>query len=135
EIRQRLYLHRVSKVRRLLNAEEISTALVKRDFKLMRCETLSFSHQIGLFSEAPGDIVAQSGAHLANILFAPQGTRVFALFSNAPGTNFYIWSALGALLGHEVINIAGWRIIGSAPGRAPKVHEAFTVPLSLVTPF
>lgn len=135
DIGQRLYLHRVSKTRSLLNATEISEALVARDFRLVRCETLTFVQQIGLFSATPGDIVAQSGGHLANILFAPKGTRVFALFSNAPGTNFYLWSALGALLEHEVINIVGWRIVGSAPGHLPKAHEAFTLPPSLLTPF
>lgn len=131
----RLWLQRDSAVRQLLNASEIETALAARKFDSVRCQTLPFSHQVGLFSKAGGGIVAQSGAHLANIIFAPRGTRVFALFSNAPGTNFYLWSALGAILGHDVVNIAGWRIIGTAPGRAPVVDESFTVPVSLVTPF
>jgi predicted O-linked N-acetylglucosamine transferase (SPINDLY family) len=131
----RLLLERNGLMRNMLNATELTAALKERDFDVARCEELTFSEQVGLFSTSGGGIVAQSGAHLANILFAPKGTRVFALFSNAPGTNFYLWSALGALLGHDIINVAGWRIIGTAPGRAPEAHEAFTVPVSLVTPF
>lgn len=131
----RLWLQRDSAVRQLLNASEIETALAARKFDSVRCQMLPFSHQVGLFNKAGGGIVAQSGAHLANIIFAPRGTRVFALFSNAPGTNFYLWSALGAILGHEVINVAGWRVIGTAVGSAPPAHESFSVPAALITPF
>lgn len=131
----RLCLERKGLMRNLLNADELNSVLEERDFDVVRCENLSFSEQVGLFSQAGGGIVGQSGAHLANLLFAPKGTRIFALFSNAPGTNFYLWSALGALLGHDIINVAGWRILGTAPGRAPQAHEAFTLPVSLVTPF
>lgn len=131
----RLYLPRDSSVRKLLNSHDIEAALRLRDFDVMRCETLSFCGQVNLFSQSGGGIVGQSGAHLANMLFAPAGTRVFALFSNAPGTNFYLWSVLGAILDHDVINVAGWRIMGTAPGRMPQAHESFTVSPAMLTPF
>lgn len=132
---RRLWLQRISNVRSLLNADEIQTGLLEMGFDPVNCATLSFSEQAILFSQASGGIVGQSGAHMANMIFAPRGTRVLALFSNAPGTNFYFLAALGAILGHEIINVAGWRIFGTTKGKMPAAHEHFTVPVSLVTPF
>lgn len=131
---RRLHLVRDSAIRRVLNADAVREALEDRDFDTLRCGAMSLSEQIRLFSDA-GTIVAQSGAHLTNMLFTPPGARVFPLFSNAPGTNYYLWSVLGAVLGHEVINIAGWRIAGTCAGRAPEAHEDFTLPTVLLAPF
>lgn len=132
---KRAYLDRNSNLRKLLNAEEIRSELTtRRGFDVIDTGGLTFSQQVRKMGRVK-EIVGQSGAHLANMLFAPEGTRVFPLYSNAPGTNFYFWSQLGAILGHEVINIAGWRIEGTASGVAPEAHEDFSVPKSLVTSF
>lgn len=132
---ERIYLDRNSNIRKLLNAEELRSELVDHhDFGVIDCGRLTFSEQVRKMGHAK-EIVGQSGAHLANMLFAPEGARIFPLYSNAPGTNFYFWSQLGAVLGHEVINVAGWRIEGTASGIAPEAHEDFTVPKSLLTPF
>ncbi|MEQ9692885.1 glycosyltransferase 61 family protein [Shimia sp. SDUM112013] len=135
EDEQHLYLRRDGAIRKILNPEEVQNALVTRGFDVVRCGALHFADQVQLFGRARCEIVAQSGAHLTNMLFAPESSRILALFSNAKGTNFYLWSALGKLLGHEVINIAGWRVAGSAPGNVPEAHEDFTVPTNLITPF
>ncbi len=131
---ERLLLRRESGVRRLVNAPEIEAALVARDFTVMNFGQMSFAEQVRAAAGAEV-IVGQSGAQLANMVFARPGTRIFPLYSNAPGTNYYIWSVIGAALGLEVINIAGWRLIGSATGNAPVVHENFTLPPALLTPF
>ena len=132
---ERAYLDRKSNLRKLLNAEEIRSELTTRHgFDVVDTGGLTFSQQVRKMGRVK-EIVGQSGAHLANMLFAPEGARVFPLYSNAPGTNFYFWSQLGTILGHEVINIAGWRIEGTASGVAPEAHEDFSVPKSLVTSF
>ncbi|QUJ76010.1 DUF563 domain-containing protein [Sulfitobacter albidus] len=131
----RLFLERNGLMRNMHNAPEISAALKERGFDSVTCERMTFSDQVSVFSQAGGGIVGQGGAHFANMLFSPKGTRVFALFSNAPGTDLYVLSTLGAMLGHDVVNVVGWRIVGTAPPPAAPVEEAFTVPVSLVTPF
>lgn len=130
----RLLLWRESGVRRLLNGQELLSALQDRDFEVPNCAQLSFADQVRLVARAEA-IVGQSGAHLANMLFARAGTRVFPLYSNAPGTNYNIWSGLGAVLGQEVTNVVGGHIIGTAgPGR-PAAHDDFTLPIHQLLPF
>ncbi len=132
---ERLFLIRKGNIRKMLNAEDLQSDLVDHhDFGALDCARLSLSDQVRKMARAT-DIVGQSGAHLANMLFAPEGARVFPLFSNAPGTNFYFWSQLGGALGHEVINVAGWRIEGTAKGVTPEAHEDFTLPKSQLLPF
>jgi predicted O-linked N-acetylglucosamine transferase (SPINDLY family)/capsular polysaccharide biosynthesis protein len=103
---EKLLLWRHSKVRRLRNAAALRKMLETRGFKTVDPAKLSFSDQIRLLSRAR-IVVAQSGAQLANMVFAPPGCRIFALFSDAPGVNYRLWSALAAALGHELINLAG----------------------------
>lgn len=132
--RDRLLLWRESGVRRLLNGQDLLSALQERDFEVPNCAHLSFADQVRLVARAEA-IVGQSGAHLANMLFARAGTRVFPLYSNAPGTNYNIWSGLGAVLGQAVTNVVGWHIVGTAgPGR-PEAHDDFTLPVHQILPF
>ncbi|SIS59440.1 glycosyltransferase 61 family protein [Phaeovulum vinaykumarii] len=130
---ERLFLHREASVRRLLNAGELHHALGARGFVTANFANLGFAEQVQMIAGAH-DIVGQSGAHLANIVFARPGTRIFALFSNAPGTNYTMWSQIGAALDLEVVNVAGPRLIGSS-GAGPAAHEHFSVPASQLIPF
>ncbi len=131
---QRLFLWRVSGARRLRNAEEFHNALEPRDFTTANCADLSFADQVRLFAAARA-VVGQTGAHLANMLFAPKGTPVFPLYSNAPGSNYALWSSLGALLGHPVVTLVGPAAVGSAGPGQVRAHEDFTVPVAQVLPF
>lgn len=131
---RKIYFKRESTVRRMLDASALEEALRERGFRIVRCDQISFARQVQLAANAD-IIVAQSGAHLANILFARPGTRIFALYSNAPGTNYYLWDGIGRALGLEVINVAGWRIVGSTPRGIGRVHEDFTLPLANLLPF
>ena len=131
---RRIYLKRESRRRRILNLPEIEEILEARGFETVPCDRLDFAEQIRQIANA-GTIVAQSGAQLANMVFAAPGTRIFPLFSNAPGTNFHLWSALGEILGQDVTNIAGWRVRGTAPAHVPEAHEDFTLWAGLLAPF
>ncbi|MGB5068058.1 MAG: glycosyltransferase 61 family protein, partial [Albidovulum sp.] len=131
---RRLFLRRESKWRKLLNREAIEQSLCDRGFTSVDFSKLSFAEQIRHMANADA-VVAQSSAHLANLVFARPGCRVFALFSDAPGSNYNLWSGLGAPLGIEVTNIVGWRVPGSTFGQAPEAHEHFTVPLPQITAF
>ncbi|MEY8098802.1 glycosyltransferase 61 family protein [Falsihalocynthiibacter sp. S25ZX9] len=134
---KRLFLDNGSDDQRVANFPKVREALNQQGFENHTCVDLQFSELLRLFAQA-GDIVGQSDAHLANMLFAPKGARVFALLSNTPGTNYYYWSALGECLGSHVVNIAGPRIKSSAIRGVQgfqSVYEDFFVPVPLVTPF
>lgn len=131
---RKILLRRNSGARRVINQGEIEAFLVKRGFEVVECERLSFAEQVNLFASAEV-IVGQSGAQLANIVFARPGTKVFALYSNVPGSNFYLWSALGQHLGLNVVNVAGSRLVGTTDGAMPAIHEDFTVPVDMLSAF
>ncbi|TMM49161.1 glycosyltransferase family 61 protein, partial [Sulfitobacter sabulilitoris] len=125
---KRLFLWRASRARTLRNAVALRHRLEERGFHVVDTSSLSFADQIRLMANAEV-VVAQSGAQLTNILFAPPGCRVIALFSDAPGINYRLWSALGGLLGHKVINIAGPHVHGPSG-----IHADFSVPEDLLLP-
>jgi hypothetical protein len=132
--RRRLVLaRRGATVRRLTNAHEIEEFLVARGFEVVDTATLGFQAQMRLMAEAEV-VVAQSGAALANVVFARPGTRVVALFSNAEHTNYYLWSVIGRMLDLDVVNVAGWKHAFSAPEGLPAVHDNFNIPLDLLAP-
>ncbi|MBN7787659.1 DUF563 domain-containing protein, partial [Ponticoccus gilvus] len=127
---ERLFLWREFSSRRLRNARALRARLEGLGFSVVDTAQLSFADQIRLMARAR-IIVAQSGAQLANLAFAPPGCRVIVLFSDAPGINFRLWSALGALIGQEVINIAGTRV-----GRLERgIHADFNLPETEILPF
>lgn len=129
-----LLLWRESGVRKLLNQQEIGDGLRARGLEAVNCAHQSFADQIRLIARADS-LVGQSGAQLTNMIFAKPGTRVFPLYSNAPGTNYSIWSGLGTLLGLSVVNVVGWHIIGTAGAGRPETHSDFTVPVAQILPF
>jgi len=131
---RRLLLQRNSRWRQLLNADALIAAMARRGFEVRDPARMSFADQIRAIANADA-IAGQSAAYFANIAFARPGAEVFALFSNAPGTNFNLWPVLGAPLGVRVVNVVGWRIPRSTGGAAPEAHEHFTVPPHLLTSF
>lgn len=131
---RRLLLQRTSRWRQLLNADALIAAMARRGFEVRDPARMSFADQIRAIANADA-IAGQSAAYFANIAFARPGAEVFALFSNAPGTNFNLWPVLGAPLGVRVVNVVGWRVPGSTGGAAPEAHEHFTVPPHLLTSF
>jgi capsular polysaccharide biosynthesis protein len=78
---RRLYLsRRKAPRRRLQNEMEILAGLRELGFEAVFAEELPFQEQISLFAQAEV-IVAPHGAGLANLFFAPKGTRIVELFS------------------------------------------------------
>lgn len=131
---RRLFLRRDGSIRRLLNIDDIQRELVAQGFEVVSCDRLDFSAQVKLFANAD-IIIGPTGAHLANMVFAPPGCRIFPLYSDAPGTNYYLWSAMADVLGQRLVNLVGPRVVGSVAGRAPEAHEDYSVPTQMVTAF
>lgn len=97
---RRLYLRRTSQSRAMHNAAGVEALLRESGFQVIAPETLSFAEQISLFSEAES-IVAQAGAALGNIIFAPQGCRVVILSAWSPFSIYYYFSNLASIFGQK----------------------------------
>lgn len=97
---RRLYLRRTSQFRPMRNAAEVEALLSEFGFQVIEPETLSFAEQIRLFSAAES-IVAQAGAALGNMIFAPQGCRVVILSAWSPYSIYYYFSNLASIFGQK----------------------------------
>jgi len=98
--RQRLYIRRSSPIRPMRNADEVEAWVSEYGFKVIEPDKLSFSEQVKLFSTAES-IVAQAGAGLGNMIFAPQGCRIVILSAWSPLINYYYFSNLASIFGHK----------------------------------
>ncbi|WP_085828691.1 glycosyltransferase family 61 protein, partial [Roseovarius gaetbuli] len=123
-----LFLWRSSKVRVLRNRTRLRDRLEEQGFAIVDTASMGFANQIRMMGQAEC-IVAQSGAHLTNIAFAPKGCRIIPLFSDAPDINYRLWSAMGQMLGLDVVNVAGTK-----NAEEQGIHADFTVSPDLVLP-
>jgi capsular polysaccharide biosynthesis protein len=97
---RRLYLRRNSQFRAMHNAAEVEALLRESGFQVIEPETLSFAEQIRLFSEAES-IVAQAGAALGNMIFAPNGCHIVILSAWSPFSIYYYFSNLASIFGQK----------------------------------
>lgn len=102
----KVYIDRNSARRRVTNRKEVLAFFQESGFEIVVPEALSLSQQMALFADA-SVIVGQSGAGLANMLFAPTGTRILVLSGNPadPGPHAY-FPNLARALGHELHYLA-----------------------------
>lgn len=123
--RVKIFIERHSSRRRLLNQAEVIRHFTDAGYLVVRPETLSLGEQIELFSRA-SVIAGQSGAGLANMLFAPADARIL-VFSGCPmdpEPHRYFASLAGAL-GQELHYFA----FGEP---SPDVHIDFSIDLGVL---
>ncbi|UZE97550.1 glycosyltransferase family 61 protein [Alkalimarinus alittae] len=73
---RKIYLKRLGDSRRsLINSDEVESLVQEYGFEIVVPETLSFSDQVRIFSEA-SIVIGQAGAALANIVFCNPGALV-----------------------------------------------------------
>ncbi|MDG1436203.1 MAG: glycosyltransferase family 61 protein [Rickettsiaceae bacterium] len=97
--KRRLFISRKnSDYRQLTNTNEIEGILISRGFEIVFPENLSFASQVKLFSQAE-IIMGQSGAGMANFVFANSKCRILMLVSDSPSTNLHLFGALASALG------------------------------------
>jgi len=91
---RKIYVSRKnSDYRQLLNTTEIENLLVRQGFEIVFPEHLSFVAQVELFSQAK-IIVGQSGAGMANFIFARYNCKILIMMSDAPQTNLHLFNSL-----------------------------------------
>ncbi len=104
--REKLYLSRKNAAwRKLSNEIEIETFLMKRGFRTISTENLSFEEMLTLFSTAE-TIVGASGSAMNNIIFAPTDCRILVLSPPDLG-NYSSWENAVAKLGYDIAFICG----------------------------
>lgn len=82
-----------SDYRQLINSKALEELLITRGFEIIFPENMSFIAQVNLFSQAE-IIIGQSGAGMANCIFANKNCRIIMLVSNAPSTNLHLFGSL-----------------------------------------
>ena len=117
-----------SSYRQLLNSVEVENLLVSRGFEIVFPENLSFLSQVKIFSQAK-IIIGQSGAGMANFIFAPKTAKVLMMLSDAPGSNLQLFNALA-----EIVGIHLEYLIGKTTSVLKKynLHSDFHVDINLL---
>ena len=87
---EKVFLRRNSGVRVLINMAEIEQFMVSRGYVVIEPEKLTFLEQSQLFRNAK-DIVAPTGAALANAIFCKPGTRVVVLMAKHDRMIYRYW--------------------------------------------
>lgn len=107
---KRIYLRRVASTagnpRFLLEQSRIESILADFAFVAVDPASLSFAEQVLLLQNVEC-VVAPVGAALANLLFAPPGRRVIALAPFFPNADYYYFSNMMGVLGHEIRFVLG----------------------------
>lgn len=120
-----IYLRRRSHIRQMRNATAVERLLIALDFVIVEPETLSFAQQAELMRHA-STIIAQAGAGLANLIFAPSACDVIILSAWSPQSIYYYFSNMAAIQGQTCTYILG-EASGGASGHV--AHQDFSVDL------
>lgn len=112
-------------LRGIINSEAIEEYVRAVGFELVEPASLGFMQQVAACSQAR-IIVAPIGAALANMIFAPRGCKILTLAPYYDGANYYYYSNLAGVLGHELHYVLGQQI---DKGEHP-MHRRYSIDLS-----
>lgn len=117
-----IYLRRNSGTRKISNAAEIEKQFSSQGYVVVESEKLTFMQQIELFSNAK-EIVASTGAALANCIFCKPGARMGVLMAKHEEMIYRYWVDMLSPIKIEVVYLLG--IIDS--NHHLRMHGDFTV--------
>jgi hypothetical protein len=104
--RPKLFLHRSSSLRQLVNQADVEQALVARGFTVVETERLTFDEQVALFSRARM-VVGGTGAAIANLLFCRPDCPVVTLVPRTSEVGYWYWRNIAAATGAPVVSVTG----------------------------
>lgn len=125
---RRLFLDRRSPARQIRNKLEVAAFFERLGYEIIAPETLTAEQQVAAFSDAVS-IAGQTGAGMANMVFAPPGCRITTLVSNSPFAANWYYANLAGSLGHRLQQFAFAPIAGT---HRNQVHLDFLVDLDLL---
>jgi hypothetical protein len=107
---KKLYLRRSAKSvgngRMILNMAEVESLILSYGFEALDPAELSVVDQMAVFRDAEC-IISPVGAALANAIFTPAGCKVIALAPYYENANYYYYSNLMGVLGHDLHYVLG----------------------------
>jgi capsular polysaccharide biosynthesis protein len=107
EPRAKLFVRRRTKLRRLVNEEEIEAALVARGFAPVEPERLSLEEQIVAFSNA-AMVVGATGAAITNVMFCRPDCPTLVLMPRIREAVYWYWRRIAAAAGAgPVVHVSG----------------------------
>jgi capsular polysaccharide biosynthesis protein len=115
--------------RGLLNSDEIENLFLEQGFEVIHPEFLSFANQLRIFSEAK-IIAGPIGAAMTNLIFAPQGCKVFMFSHYRPQVNYYFFNQLADYSGVQLSYILGQEVIKDVDY---KIHNPFSLDKTKIT--
>ena len=114
-----------SNLRGIIESDAIEEYVRTLGFDLIEPASLGFMQQVAACSSARV-IVAPIGAALANMIFAPRGCIILALAPYYESANYYYYSNLAGVLGHELHYVLGQQ---TDKGEHP-MHRRYSIDLS-----
>jgi hypothetical protein len=122
---QRIVAVRNSHYRRLTNSQRVLRQACRSGFEPVALGAQSVGEQVALFKNAD-EIVIQTGAGMANLLFARPGTRVLGLV----GPNKDQWKFWADFC--DVLDLDSRFVVGNPAGRKDddSAHADFRIPIS-----
>lgn len=103
---KKILLVRNSSTRRLLNDNQLTFHLLGRGYKPINTAELTFLEQVQLFSESR-EIVATTGAALANAIFAPPGAKIYVIMPKHKDMIYKYWLNMLSPLEIDITYILG----------------------------
>jgi hypothetical protein len=126
---RKIYISRKgSSYRNITNEKEIEQLMVSNGFEIVFPEKLTFATQVKLFSQAKA-IVGQSGAGMANLLFAPENCKTLIFMSDDKQTNLHMFHALCEAVGLKMQYLLG------KSRKNYSIHSHFKIDLKLLADY
>lgn len=119
---KKIFIRRNSGSRKVLNAPDLEKLLESKGYVTVEPETLTFSQQVQLFSNAE-EVIGSSGAALANIIFCRPGTKITILMSRYLGSIYWYWQNMACVSGNVVQYCFGDQVENSKGG----IHSDFFI--------
>jgi len=121
---RKIYIARKSTYRHLLNQDEIIKTLIEHGFEIIYPEKLTFTQQAHILSQAKV-IIGQSGAGMANIIFAPKNCKVLILALDNSIINMHPFQGIADAIGLSLQSLTSTRIDSDETLEDP--HSSFKI--------
>lgn len=107
---RKVYLQRgrntVGNGRLIVNIEEVEDVIRQNGYEFIDPGVMTFDQQVECFQNVKS-VISPIGASLTNLVFSPVGCDVIVLSPYYEGANYYFFSSLLSILGHEVKFVLG----------------------------
>ena len=101
---RKIFIRRLSATRNLINIHKLEDLAVAAGYQVIVPENLDFIDQVRIFSSA-SHICGPTGAWIANLVFAPDGTNVSVLSPDISSPSASLWQSFGDTLGVNLMDV------------------------------